>query len=290
MKCATSTLHEQLARQPGIFMSEPKEPNFFSDDEVYARGPAWYARLFEAGSGAALRGESSTHYTKLPTHPRTLERMQRMLPDVKLIYMMRHPIDRLISQYMHEWSMRKISCPLERALDEHPELVHYSQYHMQITPFLAAYGPSNVLPVFMERLHIDAPAELARVCRFLGYSGTSEWRDDVGQQNASSDRLRLGSGIGRALFEQPQLAELRRKFVPKRFRDALKSRLSMKERPVLSEADRTSLSATFDADLAQLGKLLGEPALCSHSFKEQVTQRELTWVHGSQPAAAKSGR
>ena len=287
MKCATSTLHEQLARQPGIFMSEPKEPNFFSDDEVYARGPDWYAKLFEAAGGAALRGESSTHYTKLPTHPRTLERMQRVLPDAKLIYMMRHPIDRLISQYMHEWSMRNISCPLDRALDEHPELVSYSQYHLQITPVLAAYGPSNVLPVFMERLLIDPQAELVRVCQFLRYPGAPQWQEQVGQQNASSDRLRLGSGLGRALFEQPQLAELRRKFVPKRFRDALKSRLSMQERPVLSDADRTSLSALFDADLAQLGKLLGEPGLCSHAFKDQVTQRVLGWAPTD---AAVSGR
>ena len=50
MKCATSTLHEQLAAQPGFFMSKPKEPNFFSDDEIYARGLDWYRSLF-AGSG-----------------------------------------------------------------------------------------------------------------------------------------------------------------------------------------------------------------------------------------------
>ena len=42
MKSATSTLHEQLAVQPGIFMSRPKEPNFFSNDEIVARGLDWY--------------------------------------------------------------------------------------------------------------------------------------------------------------------------------------------------------------------------------------------------------
>ncbi len=38
MKSATTTLHEQLARQPGIFMCRPKEPNFFSDDENLRAG------------------------------------------------------------------------------------------------------------------------------------------------------------------------------------------------------------------------------------------------------------
>src|SRR6516165_1122868 len=97
MKSATTTLHEQLARQRGVFMSRPKEPNFFSDDLIYARGWDWYSSLFNAADDGVLRGESSTHYTKLPTFPRTVERMTHFLPRVKLIYVMRHPIDRLIS-------------------------------------------------------------------------------------------------------------------------------------------------------------------------------------------------
>ena len=112
MKSATTTLHEQLARQPGVFMSSPKEPNFFSDDAIYARGWGWYSSLFgEAGPGV-VRGESSTHYTKLPTFPRTVERMVHDLPCVKLIYVMRHPIDRLISQYVHELTAGaiRVSC------------------------------------------------------------------------------------------------------------------------------------------------------------------------------------
>ena len=41
MKSGTTTLQVQLASQPGIFMTTPKEPNFFSDDDVFARGMAW---------------------------------------------------------------------------------------------------------------------------------------------------------------------------------------------------------------------------------------------------------
>jgi hypothetical protein len=72
MKCATSTLHEQLARQPGFFMSQPKEPNFFSDDSAYARGEDWYLGLFAGTRPGDICGESSTHYTKLPTYPGTV--------------------------------------------------------------------------------------------------------------------------------------------------------------------------------------------------------------------------
>ena len=276
MKCATSTLHEQLARQPGIFMSDPKEPNFFSDDPVYARGEGFYTRLFERADAAELRGESSTHYTKLPTYPRTVERMKHALPRLKLIYMMRHPIDRLISQYMHEWSMKEISQPLDRALHEHPELIDYGLYHKQLLPFMRAYGEENVLPVFMERLNRNPQAELERVCRFLGYPGEAHWHENVANQNASSERLRLGK-LGRKLFDHPLLTELRREFIPQCVRDALKQRLTMRERPLLTAADRSLLTERFDADLEKLGRALGQPGLCSHDFKDQVTEKTLNW-------------
>ena len=120
MKSATTTLHEQLARQPGLFMSVPKEPNFFSDDDNYAQGLGWYSSLFRDAPAGALRGESSTHYTKLPTHPRTVDRMVQALPDVKLIYVMRHPIDRLISQYVHEIAVGRIGVGLNEAIAELP--------------------------------------------------------------------------------------------------------------------------------------------------------------------------
>ena len=50
MKCGTSTLAAQLACQDGVFLTTPKEPNFFSDDEIYARGHGWYRSLFAAAA------------------------------------------------------------------------------------------------------------------------------------------------------------------------------------------------------------------------------------------------
>ncbi|NET50413.1 MAG: sulfotransferase, partial [Merismopedia sp. SIO2A8] len=96
MKCATSTLHEQLALQPNIFMSELKEPNFFSNDEEYDKGLESYWPHFTGATPTDLCGESSTHYTKLPTYPLTIERLQRSVPEAKFIYVMRHPINRLV--------------------------------------------------------------------------------------------------------------------------------------------------------------------------------------------------
>ena len=50
MKCGTTTLAAQLGAQSGLFMTTPKEPNYFSDDDVFARGPDWYSALFDAAA------------------------------------------------------------------------------------------------------------------------------------------------------------------------------------------------------------------------------------------------
>lgn len=283
MKCATSTLHDQLAAQPGVFMSEPKEPNYFSDDEVYARGEGWYASLFARAPAGAVRGESSTHYTKLPTHPRAVERMRRLLPDVKLVYVMRDPIERLISQYIHEWTMRRTSAPIDRAVEELPILVDYGRYAMQLRPYLEAYGPERVLPVFFERLTARPQGELERVARFVGIGGPVRWDAEAARRNASSQRLRR-SAVRDALVTAPVLSALRRAVVPKGVRERVKSLWTMRERPALSPAAAARLREVYDADLAELGAWLGVPLACA-TFKQTVREAALDWG-GREPADA----
>ena len=107
MKCGTSTLQAQLAAQPGVFMTTPKEPNFFSDDDIFEKGMAWYSALFDGAAPGDLKGEASTHYTKLPNYPDTVSRLKQAYDEAgadypKLVYMIRNPLERAISHYMHE--------------------------------------------------------------------------------------------------------------------------------------------------------------------------------------------
>ena len=275
MKCATSTLHEQLAGQPGFFMSEPKEPNFFSDDEIYARGIQWYQSLFAGAAPTDLCGESSTHYTKLPTYPETLSRMQAALPNVKLIYMMRHPIERLISHYIHEQLEWRMQMPIDEAVERHPELVVYGCYGMQLEPFLNAYGPENVLPVFFERFVRHKQAELERVCRFLGYRGQPRYNESWQPRNVSQERLRK-SPLRDAIVNAPVLRTIRRRLIPKSWREKVKRFWQIKERPVLSPETTRRLEEVFDADLARLGRWLGIELSCRR-FRDVVPELTPTW-------------
>ena len=275
MKCATSTLHEQLAWQPGIFMSELKEPNFFSNDEQYAQGMSWYLSHFQSANGNQLRGESSTHYTKLPTYPNTVERIQQHLPEAKFIYVMRHPIERLISQYIHEWSMGIVSVDINQAISQYPELVDYSLYSMQLQPYLAQFGREKILPVFFERLVTHKQEELERICRFLGYEGTPIWHEQLDAQNVSSKRMR-NNAIRDFLVEVPVLKEIRQNCIPKSWRTWVRNWWTMQQKPEIEPQKLLLLQDIFDQDLAILGSWLDIELSCAN-YTTSVQNNHLTW-------------
>lgn len=261
MKCGTSTLQVQLAAQEGVFMTTPKEPNFFSDDAVWARGRNWYEGLFATAAAGQLKGEASTHYTKLPTHPRTLERMQQVLPSApRLVYMIRNPLDRAVSHLVHEWTEARMPADPERAFADHPELVDYGRYGMQAAPFVAAYGADRIQLTSLERLTAEPEAEFARICDFLGIEGAA-WRADIAPQNVSAERVRKLPLHG-LLVANPVATALRRALVPKALRDRIRRGRRMSVRPHLTDALRARLTATFLDDRTRLAALFpGHPAL-----------------------------
>ena len=278
MKCATSTLHVQLAAQPGFHMSTPKEPNFFSDDAQYARGLDWYRGLFTEAPADALRGESSTHYTKRPTYPRTLERLREELDGapLKLIYLMRHPVERLVSHYIHEWSQGVISSGIDQALDAHPEMVEYGCYASQLEPWIEAFGREAVLPLFFEGLKAYPQRTLERACAFLGHEGEPRWVEEQAAQNVSAQRMRKSPTRDRiAAF--PPLKWLRRTFVPESLRERIKSRWTMTERPELGVDARAAVEDRFDRDLARLGSWLGMELDCAN-WREVTKDAEPAWA------------
>ncbi len=275
MKCATSTLHDQLGGQPGVFMSTPKEPNFFSDDDAWRLGVDWYRDLF-AGAGAGhVCGESSTHYTKLPTYPETVDRIRRHAPNARFIYVIRHPVQRLVSHYIHEWTERTIECPIDEAVRRYPRLIAYSQYAMQLQPFLDAFGPDRLQVVFFERLITSPQSELERVWRFIGAEGTPSWRDDLEASNVSGQRLRR-SPLRDLVVNAPGVRTIRRRFIPQSWRDHVKQWWTMRERPSLGPEVRPQVESELDEDLAVLGRWLDLDLTCAN-FSAVAADTAPTW-------------
>lgn len=254
MKSGTSTLQAQLAAQPGIFMTTPKEPNFFSDDDVYARGTNWYISLFEAAGPDDLTGEASTHYTKLPTYPQTVSRMQTLPGAPRFIYVIRDPVERALSQYLHEWGLGTVGHDVAAAFSEHPEFLAYSRYPEQLAPYMEHFGPETLLLTSLEALKADPQRELSRIGAHLGCPHPFVWNPDLGARNVSADRVRPLPFHG-LLVRNPVARALRHALVPKSLRARVKATRKLKERPELPPDLRAELEQTFTPDYASLNRL-----------------------------------
>lgn len=254
MKCGTSTLAAQLAAQSGLFMSTPKEPNFFSDDAVFARGLDWYESLFAAAAPGDLKGEASTHYTKLPTHPHTVARMAAVLSAPRLVYMVRDPIERAVSHFIHEWTEGRMTDNPAEAFAQVPELVEYGLYARQLAPYIDRYGIGSICLTSLERLTADPQGELERVCAHVGLAARPVWQADLGAQNVSAERIRK-LPLHALLVDNPVATALRRTLVPKAVRKRIRDARRYGQRPQISADLRAELATRFAADQAELASL-----------------------------------
>jgi len=279
MKCGTSTLHEQLAARSRIFMSEPKEPNFFSDDPIFERGLGCYASLFAPAEAGSICGESSTHYTKRPDHPHTVERLGAALPAARFVYVTRDPLERIVSQFIHEWTQNEVRGPIDRMVREVPRFVAYSSYALQIEPYLRAFGPRRILLVVMEQLLARPDAEFARILRFLGDPSLEPvvWRQDLRPRNVSQERVRK-AGLYLRLRAWTGALGLRDR-LPESLKARARTLWQMRERPTLSEGTRSWARERLDTDLARLGDWMGRELRCD-LWPTLATQEPLDWRPG----------
>ena len=170
MKSGTTSLHEYLDTHPQIAMSWTKEPGYFVEELSLHKGQDWYLRLFDQNDRYRYRGESSTHYTKLPVYQGVPERLFRFNPDARLIYIMRNPFDRLVSHYWH--AVRDVHHggelrPLLKAVQEAPEYLAFSDYAMQLEPYLELFGKNAIFTLTFESLVEDRQRELDQIYRWL---------------------------------------------------------------------------------------------------------------------------
>ncbi len=166
-RCGTTSLHRYLNLHPEIEMSPRKEPQFFNDWN-WDRGIAWYEKQFPAE--APVIGESSPAYTGYPVLAHVPERMAEVVPDAKLIYLVRDPLERLVSGYrFRRWVLRQESRPFEEAVADvtGSTYVVASCYALQLEQYLPFYPLERIL-VLEQRALAERRAEtLRQAFRFL---------------------------------------------------------------------------------------------------------------------------
>ncbi len=169
MKAGTTSLYEYLRHHPQVFMPETKEVNFFNPLRNWRRGVAWYEQHFSAaGPDAVAVGEASTSYTKFPWIDGVPERIASVLgSDVRLIYVVRDPVDRMRSQYLHHTITGQERRPIERALVEDEMYLNISRYAMQLDRYRPYITDERVLVVDSRDLRHRRADALRRILGFL---------------------------------------------------------------------------------------------------------------------------
>jgi hypothetical protein len=185
MKAGTTSLHRYLRQHPSVFVTHHKEPNFFSFE--WERGVAWYEAHFAEAGDSVARGESSTSYTRFPNQPLVPERIASVVPDVRLIYLVRDPFARMRSHYLHWLSFGGERRSADVALVEDRRYLDWSRYGLQIDRYLEQFAPSSLLVLTAEDLAARRDETLGRVLRFIGLD--SGWRPPTPLAlNRSEDR------------------------------------------------------------------------------------------------------
>src|SRR4051812_12198760 len=153
-KAGTTSLFHYLRAHPQVFMTEEKETFYFTDD-AYHHGREWYEAQFAAGADSVARGEASTAYSAWPNFKHVPERASKLVPDARIVYLLRHPIERLQSQYLFDARMFRDHRPIDEAVLDEATYVSRSRYAMQIDRWMAHYPRENLLLLTTEELRND---------------------------------------------------------------------------------------------------------------------------------------
>jgi hypothetical protein len=165
-KCGTSGLHYYLGLHPEISTSSPKELNFFIAERNWPRGVDWYRAQFD--SSAAVRVEASPNYTAYPQHKGVPERTAEVVPDARLLYIVRDPIERIAAHWVHNYSKGRHEGELEAILRPQTSYIDRSRYAMQLERFLAVYPREQVLVLENEDLRAQRAKTLRTIFEFAG--------------------------------------------------------------------------------------------------------------------------
>lgn len=283
-KAGTNALFHYLRQHPQVYMAPWKEPKFFafeSRDELTFRAANGreapvnvtvildrreYEQLFDGARGEIALGEASPHYLYVEKAP---ARIKALVPDMKLIAVLRNPVDRAFSSYLH--LVRDGLEPLDfgAGLDAEPEriaenyaflyrYVDLGRYTRQLDRYMKLFPADQLLVLLYDELRRDPEATCRRVFSFLGV-------DETFTPTRSGDYNRSGVPRHRVLHRllNPSARTKRRLWqaTPRALRDPLvdlQARLVNRnlEPRELPERERNRLRAVFRDEVIQLERLL----------------------------------
>jgi Sulfotransferase domain len=261
-KCGTSSITYLLSQHPDIFMSTPREPEFFARDEVYQKGLSWYESLFANSGQKKIRGEGSNLYTMKEVFPNTVSRIASYVPEAKLIYCVRNPFHRIESYWLElrAHGGDKVHYDFNTAVSSNQDwLLDPTNYWQQIGAFRKFFSDTQIHVIFLEDF-IENPTLTMKKCfEFLNVDPDKSLVDS---------NLHLGSTSGRSI-QRKFSSQLRTnpfyrsmvKLVPQNVRNSMRSKLFFTQnykKPDWKPETKKWVTDTLENDLATFLEFYGK--------------------------------
>jgi hypothetical protein len=267
MKAGTTSLALSLAAHPDVYVPSEKEAHFFERDERWRRGVEWYSELFAGADGQRAIGEGTASYMFFTDVP---SRMAAVVPDAKLIAILRDPVERAHSHYLHartraaerrtfaqivEQEMRSDRhrpLPTSRQASGRSHYLARGLYLQQLEKLCEHYDRDSLLVLLLDDLESQPDRTFRKVCRFLDVDDTIV-PDTVGARANSYFEPR-----SQRLWELALHLRLER-WLPERARGGVARALVRLQAspPRMSPDVREQLSEYFAAPNAALAEWLG---------------------------------
>ena len=150
-KSGTTSLAYQLGQHPDIYISDPKEPHYFSIN--WDKGIDWYRNIFARAGKCTAIGEASATYSLYPEYKNVPERMSSVLgKELRIVYIVRNPVERMLSHCQHDKiaGLVPADASYKSLLGESDKYFQGSCYATQLERYNSIFGSAQIKIVVFE--------------------------------------------------------------------------------------------------------------------------------------------
>ena len=280
MKAGTTSLYFDLAEHPDVFLCGDKEPHALCSDHVLSeQGRREYAKVYAAAKDRQILIDASTGYAKRPDFEGIAQRALATLPaGFQVIYLVRHPVERIISHYHHEMSIGQVGSSIDEAVRKCPRFVNYSRYAYQLEPWLDAVGLDRIRVVRFEDYADRRLEVIAQLQGFLGLPPTCS-SIDVDKVYNKSQGKPIRNRFWSAIYGNPYYRRLVRPLLPVKLRLKIRDRLLPKapERNLRLHPETDNwLRNELTEDVVRLSRLINQSSPLWSDFAAPAPYRRET--------------
>lgn len=270
-KAGTTSLCHYLSAYPQVFMSNPKEVNFFSKEEIEGQGLfykdfkaknlAEYEQLFAGVADEKAIGEGSVSYL---FYPKTPQKIKNTLPNVKIIILLREPVSRGFSHYLMDYRLGLVNLPYDAIVyqkNDHKNKDLYFQqyvglglYYNQVKRYVDCFGHKQVKIYLQEDMRQDIRGVIGDLSAFLELEGS--FATDVDKQHNVFSMPR--GKLIRKLYASPFVRSTVSKLFSTATKEVIKSTFFERtNKPTLEKKLKDHLVDFYKNDVEQLERLIG---------------------------------